>query len=84
MQNHGEISKQERKAWNRHVRERNIRRQETPQQAGLAAGMLFMLALALAMIDLYSVAGWVFVASIFFAFISWITGKLYGKQKEQH
>lgn len=80
---HGEISKQDRKAWNRHVRERNVRRQEASKSAGLAAGMLFLMAFALVSIDMPNAAGVAFIASIFFAFVSWVTDKLYGQSKKE-
>lgn len=75
------MSKQDRKAWNRYVRERSVRRQEASKSAGLAAGMLFLMAFALVSIDLPTAAGIAFIASIFFAFVSWVTGKLYGKSE---
>ena len=81
QQHHGEISKQDRKEWNRYVRERNIRRSEGAKQAGVAAGGLFMLAFALVSIDLPNAAGVAFIGSIFFATISWIMNKLYGQSQ---
>lgn len=84
QQQYGEISKQDRKAWNRYVRERSIRRSEGAKQAGVAAGGLFMLAFTLITIDLPTGAGVAFLGSIFFALVSYIMNKLYGQKEQGH
>lgn len=71
------ISKAERKAYNRHVRETRTKRREAANGIGVLAA-LFM---AIAFMVPTDFAMYPFGIAVFFAFISWITSKIYADEK---